>query len=135
MVSEEEKSCLTLSGVCSIAAALLSEAHNGKIDYGFYFQPADSNWRLLPDEKYDRLMKELSVSYNLDSPKSSREKDALLVDGWGNRYNIAYRQFSDLSYDFVVISKGPDGVYGTKDDEVSGNASIAPEIINNRKQP
>lgn len=124
MVSEESKSCVTFSGVSSIYAALVSETQEGKLDFDFYFQPADSNWRLLPDEKYDRLMKELSASYNLDSPRSSREKDALLVDGWGNRYNIAYRQLSDFSYVFVVISKGPDGIYGTKDDIVEGNIDV-----------
>jgi hypothetical protein len=40
----------------------------------------------------------------------------------------------DGNYDFAVVSKGPDGIYGTNDDIVSGSSSVSPPKITEMRE-
>lgn len=64
--------------------------------------------RFLTQSEYDELVKEI-ISYNLDC-----QKEYPLCDLWGNRFEIKYQDIENR--DFQIISKGSDGILGTKDD-------------------
>jgi len=47
----------------------------------------------------------------------------MITDYWGQNFEILYRKENDLEWNFIVISKGPDRMYKTKDDVISGDVS------------
>jgi hypothetical protein len=104
------------SSTVAINAALVEELERGNPKLEEILSSASEQWEFLAAEQYDRVITELAKSHNLDpSPKSSEP----LIDRWGNRFEICYRKLPSQVYDFVVVSKGRDGIYGTEDDLVS----------------
>jgi len=104
-----------LSDTLSINAAIAPELskHNSNIEK--FFSAATSNWQVLPYEDYDKIIAEVTRSHSLYISKGWNASKPLL-DRWGNRFEIKYHKLADGRYDIIVISKGPDGILGTKDD-------------------
>ena len=57
-----------------------------------------------------------------------------LLDPWGNRFNVAVRYYENKQLEFLVWSKGPDGVNGTEDDFISANIENGVTKIKNHVQ-
>ena len=79
----------------------------------------EQKWNFVNPHEYDKVVIELAKSHNLDPPNNWNPLQSLL-DPWGNRLEIAYRMLENGSYETIVISNGPDAIYGTEDDLVSG---------------
>ena len=119
----EVKRTSTIGTVSAIHAALPSELEKGNLNLKEIFSSADQQWRFLTADEYDRVIIELAKSHNLDpSPKHPSQP---LLDFWGNRFEIGYRIHGRV-YNFIVVSKGPNGIYGTKDDVVSEYGAVPP---------
>jgi hypothetical protein len=109
----EAKRAHTYGTVSAVNAALLTELDENNTKVGTLFASSDGQWQFLTAKQYDSLISELAKTHNLDpSPKVSET----LTDLWGNRLLICYRKLPSGSYDTIVVSKGPDGIYGTTDD-------------------
>ncbi len=90
-----------------------------------FFANSDLEWKFLSDQQYDRVIIEIDTLYNIDPPKGWNSSQPLL-DPWGNRYVIVYRKLPNQNYDCIVISEGPDKIYGNKDDIVSTRDIVPP---------
>lgn len=112
---QQSKSSGSFGTVSAVSAALLSELRNGNIVLEEIFQTSNQEWRFLAPSEYDRVITELHKSHNLDAPRGWQPSMPLL-DLWGNRYEIGYRRLGDQVYEATVVSKGRDGILGTKDD-------------------
>jgi hypothetical protein len=76
------------------------------------------NWKIVSEEDYQYLMDHVFDPYMLDKGRMERSKETVLLDIWKNRIGIAYRK-SDESLEFILWSKGRDGIEGTEDDITS----------------
>ncbi len=109
----EGKRAQAYGTVSAVNAALLTELDEDNTKVIKFFASGDGQWQFLTPGQYDSLIGELAKTHNLDpSPKLLEA----LTDLWGNRLLICYRKLPSGSYDTIVVSKGPDGAYGTKDD-------------------
>ncbi len=116
-ISQEIKRASSSGTTAATNAALYAELDKKNTNLKDIFSSADQQWRFLTADEYDRVIIELARSHNLDpSPKDSSHP---LLDYWGNRFEIAYRKLPNQGHDSIVVSKGPDRVYGTKDDITS----------------
>lgn len=114
----------TIGTVLAINAALLSELEKGNSGLKEIFCSADEQWWSIAVPEYDKAITELDdKSYDLDDG-SARP----LLDLWGSRLVIVYRKLPSGFYDFLVVSKGPDGIYGTEDDVVSSYGVSPPSF-------
>lgn len=125
---QEGKRAMMIGTVKAVHAALASELDKGNIILKEALSLADRRWRFLSAEQHDRLITELGKSHNLDPPADWDSPPYL--DFWGNRLEIGYRELRNEICDFIVISKGPDGTYGTNDDVVSVYGILPPVKIN-----
>ena len=114
----QHKRCITSGTIHAVSAAFYSELIEQNPNLKHIISSADTQWQFLSDEEYDKVITEISKSHNLDPPKNWKPPGPLL-DLWGNRFEIAYRRLPNGGIDTIVVSKGPDGVYGSKDDLVS----------------
>jgi hypothetical protein len=114
----------TIGSVKAINAAFSSELNKKNTNLMEIPSAIGERWQFLTPEQYDRVIIELNKSYSLDPPPAAGQP---LLDLWGNRFEIAYRRLSNEGYDVIVVSKGPDGIYGTKDDIVS-DYGVAPPV-------
>jgi hypothetical protein len=121
---QSSKRAYTYGSVKAIYAALLTEFDKKNTTLIEILSSADEQWRFLTPEEYDKVIFELAKSHNLDPSPASGQP---LLDLWGNRFEIAYRKLPNQAYDVIVVSKGPDGIYGTKDDIVS-DYSVTPPV-------
>lgn len=111
--SMEAKRAHTYGTVSAVNAALLTELDADNTEVTKLFASSDEQWHFLEAGQYDSLISEIAKTHNLDpSPKPLEP----LTDLWGNRLLICYRKLPSGSSDTVVVSKGPDGIYGTTDD-------------------
>jgi hypothetical protein len=118
----------TKSTMMAINAALVTDIDKNNTKVKEIFVSGGEEWQFLDPKDYDIVIQELAKSHNLDpSPKASDR----LVDRWGNRFEIAYQKTKNGIYDFFVISKGPDRIYGTDDDIVSGYGVVPPKKLEN----
>lgn len=114
----------TIGTVSAVDAALSSELKNGNPNLEEVFSAADEQWRSITVTEYDKTIRELDdKSYNLDAGPSRP-----LLDLWGNRLVIVYRKLPNSFYDSLVVSRGPDGIYGTRDDVVSSYDASPPSF-------
>lgn len=121
---QESKLAFSYGTVAATNAALYTELDKKNTNLKDIFSSADQQWRFLTIDEYDRVIIELAKSHNLDpSPKDSSQP---LLDYWGNRFEITYRQLPNQDFDSIVVSKGPDKIYGTKDDIVSPYGVVPP---------
>ena len=105
--SIKSKECSTTGSVRAISSAIHSELEKNNNILKKIFSPTMTP-RFLTQSEYDELVKEI-ISYNLDC-----QKEYPLCDLWGNRFEIKYQDIENR--DFQIISKGSDGILGTKDD-------------------
>ncbi|MHC4396344.1 MAG: hypothetical protein ACYS1A_11885 [Planctomycetota bacterium] len=115
----------TVGTITAIYSALNSELNKRGPILVQILTSSDQEWKFLSDQQYDRVIIEIDSLYNIDPPKGWNSSQPLL-DPWGNRYEIAYRQLPNQNYDYIVVSKGPDKIYGTKDDMVSPHGVVSP---------
>ncbi len=119
------RDALTIGSVKALHAALVSELREGNRDLEEVFRSAEAKWRVLSASDYDKTIAILDKKkYPLDAAPSRP-----LVDLWGNRFVISYRKLPDGNYDFIVVSNGRDGSYGTADDVVSVWGKSAPPVL------
>lgn len=130
---QESKRAQTIGTVQAVHAAFLAEFKRGNPNSEKIFTSIDQQWQFLPPKLYDRVIIELAKLHNLDPPKNWR-LPAPLFDFWGNRFEIGYRRLSGESYDFIVVSKWPDGIYGTKDDVVSEYDAFLPPKVDEQTE-
>ena len=116
------------SNAKAINAAIFSEFDKGNTILKEVFSSADEQWRFFTAEQYDRVITELAKYHNLD-PAPDWDPQSPLLDPWGNRFEVAYCKLPGEVYDFIVVSKGPDRVYGTEDDLVSRYETLPPPRI------
>jgi hypothetical protein len=105
----------TVGCVYALEAACLSELDAENPQILAAFPPHADGRRFLEPEEYDRVIAELDKTHNLDPPRRWTRPDPL-VDPWGSRFEIGYCTDAAARYDLSVVSRGPDGVLGTKDD-------------------
>jgi len=114
-----------LSNIKAVNAALISELDKGNANLEKVFSDRDRQWQFLTPNEYDRVIVELAKSHNLD-PATNWNPSLTLLDPWGNRFEIGYRELTGSICDTIVVSKGPDGVYGNEDDLVSNYGASPP---------
>jgi len=113
---QESRRATIFGTVSAIGAVLSSELNKGNTVIEEMFHPISQEWRFVTAEEYDKIITELAKTNNLDIPEGWNLGSPLL-DFWGNRLMIGYRKLPDKEhYDFIVISKGPDEIFQTKDD-------------------
>jgi len=89
------------------------------------------NWHLLTEAEYIKLAKAMGRDYFLDLDENSRVPDKILVDVWNRRLLIVGRKLFESKPEWIIWSKGADGVAGTKDDLVSSDITIPPAMLKN----
>ncbi|MHC4744362.1 MAG: hypothetical protein ACYS8Z_20810 [Planctomycetota bacterium] len=91
-------------------------------------QALDENWRPLTEEEYAHLAKAASETRVIDRNGLSDERDKVMLDGWDRRVLIWGRIADRNEPEFIVISKGRDGLLGTSDDIGSPAGAIPPAV-------
>ena len=127
---DASKRCQTMSPAASINARLMSELEKGNSHLEEIFSSADEEWRFLSVSDYDKTIMVLdNTRYGLDA-----RRERPLLDPWGNRLVIGYRKSAGGTYESVVVSNGPDGVCGTKDDLIFDSVYINSETMIKRDE-
>lgn len=119
------KRSLTFGTAAAINAALFTELDRDNATLKEILSYGGEEWRFVNDDQYDKIVIELAKWHNLDAPKNW-DSSGPFLDIWGNRFEIGYRKLPSNGYDFIIVSKGPDGIYGTNDDVVSPSGIISP---------
>ena len=107
------------------AHSFVASLHHGlsqldKIEIKSIFGNFEYEWKLLPESSYEKLsIIFLNKKMIFDGSKLPRELANILQDEWGNLVVIAVRKGQNDTIQFLVTSKGPDGIYGTQDDILS----------------
>lgn len=86
----------------------------------------DANWRLFDADEYRELSIRAFESGSLDIGWAVHEDKSILFDRWGNQVAIYVKKDSDNTLNYIVISKGKDGLMNTKDDISSPRKSQIP---------
>ena len=115
MFSRLAKQTAFHSCLASIHSALTEELNKNNATLEKFFSCADEQWKLLSHESCDKVVEELQKLYGLDAPVDWQSP---FMDPWGSHIEIVCRKLPDMRYSTVVISNGPDGIYGTDDDLV-----------------
>ena len=76
----------------------------------------DNKWRRLSTTEYEAIIAELAKRRQVDVERGQLEKQRLLLDPWGRRYEIALRRPLGQELQALVWSNGPDRASGTSDD-------------------
>ena len=127
---QDRKRAEIYSEIMSITTALVSELQKENATLREVFSFRTEEWQFLTAEEYDKVTFEIDRHHNIDVPKN-RRPPSYLVDFWGNRYVIAYRELPNQILDVIVVSKGRDGIYGTEDDIVDPRESAPPKRPSN----
>jgi hypothetical protein len=85
-------------------------------------------WRIFSAGQYDDVIEALRKTGRLDVDASKWTQNGTFVDPWGRPYLIAGRKKED-GREFMVWSKGPDGISATEDDIVRPYKSVVPESL------
>ena len=125
-VRTESKRALTIGTVNAVGAALYSEIEKNRQIFSFADDPNVQEWRMLSEQEYDRVIADIGTKCNLDAPRGWKPSMPL-KDFWGNRFVVCYRNINE-DYDILIISKGPDSNYGTKDDVINEYGVKSPMI-------
>ena len=88
----------------------------------------DKNWRPLSEQEYAGLAKAASETRVIDRNGLSDERDKVMLDSWDRRVLIWGRIADTNEPRFIVISKGRDGLVGTKDDIGSPAGATPPAL-------
>jgi hypothetical protein len=127
----DARDCATLGSCMSISAALSSEIRDDNPHVVFFFANATEERQFLTPEQCDELMEELAKEHDLDAPRGWEPSEPL-VDLWGNRIEVGYRLLPDGRCGLTVLSRGRDGVLGTKHDvaaaEIPETLESSPEL-------
>lgn len=103
------------SQLSSIGAFLEDNEQNEKIrsiTTGFSKQ-----WRLLNESEYAKLISTLRErGRSIDLGGMHPDPNNVLLDHWGRRIVIAGRKAENGKPEFILWSKGPDGVLGSEND-------------------
>jgi len=83
-------------------------------------------WRLLTDTEYKYVAMVMGKSSKIDRGKLSHSPDKILYDHWGRHILIAARKTKWSRAEYIVLSKGKDGIAGTQDDTVSPRDAVFP---------
>jgi hypothetical protein len=102
--------------------AIDSELHQNGNTKKFFTQNTEE-WTALTDNQYDELITELVKKYEIGNWEGKPSQ--IYFDPWGHRFTICYR---NMGYDLRIVSKGVDGIYGTKDDLVAPWGKLPPPI-------
>ena len=125
---EESKQSQTSGTAAAINAALTSVATEANSNLTQVLGLATKQWQFLAVQEYDEAIRELDdKGYNLDASASRP-----LLDFWGNRLVIGFHKLPAGFYDFIVVSKGPDKIYGTGDDIVSPYGDLPPTLMSGK---
>jgi hypothetical protein len=119
VVSDSKRSSL-YGTVSAIHAALTEESSKPENLLDGLLISESEEWILLSNTESNSLLNTLNKSYNLDLLSSTTGLE-IISDSWGQSFMIWYKKTTNSTLIFTVISKGPDGIYATKDDIVSGN--------------
>ena len=103
-------------------------------------------WRLLSESEYTKLAHSMSRSDYIDRSNRSNlsyEPGEILLDHWNHHILIAGRKVRDILIvgrkvpgekpEFIVWSKGPDGISGTDDDIIFPYGSFPPTELQERR--
>jgi len=110
----------TGSLVCSVEAAIYQLDYERKKELS---ESLGEEWSLLDAYEYRRL----AVVKGLDRGRVGRKYPGKIVDEWGRPLMIAGRKLEGQEAEFLVWSKGADGISGTKDDVVSRYGMAVPQ--------
>ncbi len=113
-VSNASNCANTTGTIKALTAALYSEMQDNSLGIKVLTDKSEQKWQFLSKETYDDLITNIGQKYNLDAPRGWKSSMPL-TDIWGQRFAMLYRRLSER-LDFIVISAGPDGTYGTADD-------------------
>jgi hypothetical protein len=117
------KNMATGSLVCSVAAAIEELDYEQKTEFS---GSLGEEWSLLDADEYRRL----AAVKGLDRWRVGSKHPEEIVDEWGTPVMIAGRKREGREAEFLVWSKGADGISGTKDDVVCPyGAAIPRELI------
>jgi hypothetical protein len=114
------------STLCSISAALREGIYKENPVIIEVLQDANNVWKSLNDEQYDKVICEIQKFHDIDFSGVGKF-DKILFDPWGNRLVICYIKLNN-KYDIMIVSKGPDRKYGTKDDITSQYGILPPGL-------
>ncbi len=78
-----------------------------------------NEWRELTESEYKKVAQAMSRYWSIDRGGLSHEPNEILFDHWGHRIVIAGHKLSGGKPEFIVWSKGQDGILGTEDDLAS----------------
>ncbi len=115
------------STLCSIAAGIEHEIKDENPIILEMMPDTNNVWKKLGDEQFDRAILEILKHKEIEYWDNSGKIPTVFKDPWGNRLVICYYK-SNQKFNFVVISKGPDGIYGTKDDISSNYKEPPPDL-------
>lgn len=93
----------------------------------------NKEWRFLNESEYTKICEAMSKSYAVDRGGLSYKPDEILFDHWGKHILIAGRKRYGKECEFIVWSRGPDGIFGTGDDIASPRGSLPPEELQERR--
>jgi len=113
------------SHVASVCAFLQENPHNPEVRK--IVDALNSKWRILDESECAYLAKAMNKLMCIDlAVLDINNADAPILDRWRRRVLIAARKVDGAKFDFIVWSRGPDGISGTYDDIVSPYKSIPP---------
>jgi len=114
---QKAKVAATHSTAASLCAALQSQN---------MLNISATNWQILGDVEYDRTVTEVSRKGSIDVGRNGWKSGGVLVDSWGNRLQIAVRKSDQGKLEYIVWSKGADGISKTSDDVVVPHSIMLP---------
>jgi hypothetical protein len=98
----------------SVYKSLDSEIYKGNPNIERFFSQIGREWKALSDENCDALLTELVKRKEIEDCNGALANKSFL-DPWGHRFVVCFRRNINF-FEFIIVSRGPDGIYGTKDD-------------------
>lgn len=108
--------------------------HHNKKEIREITSKFDEDLNLLKECEYMKLAQILGRDYFFDLDENSCVPDKILSDAWNRRLLIAGRRILGKNPEWIIWSKGPDGIRGTNDDLVSADVAISPTTLENLTQ-
>jgi hypothetical protein len=110
----------------SMAAVIYTQLNDGNKKIEVLFSRDVKGWSSLTDDQYDKLITEITKSSAIEYWTVGKFPE-ILLDPWGNRFVVCYKK-ANQDHEILIVSKGPDGIYGTKDDLVNEYGISSPPL-------
>lgn len=109
---------MAISSYVASVNSFLQKQLNDSEKYALLGDTPPDTWRVIDTSSCNELANKLSASRRADRGRLSGEPEKIFLDAWDRYIMIGVRYTDENKFEFIVWSKGRDGLSGTDDDIV-----------------